>query len=57
MNLLCIIVDLENFKFLILEKPEINFFYLIRETQTMSVWRTKPVEKILDPKFFITSEE
>ena len=32
-------------------------FYLIGETQTMSIWRTKPLEKILNPKICITSEE
>ena len=32
-------------------------FYLIGETQTMSIWRTKPLDKILNPKIFITSEE
>ena len=32
-------------------------FYLIGETQTMSIWRTKPLEKILNPKIFITLEE
>ena len=32
-------------------------FYLIGETPTMSIWRTKPFEKILNPKICITSEE
>ena len=34
-----------------------KIFYLIGETQTMSIWRTKPFKKILSPKFFITFEE
>ena len=34
-----------------------KIFYLIGETPTMSIWRTNPLEKILNPKFFITSEE
>ena len=32
-------------------------FYLIGETPTMSIWRTKPLEQILNQNFFITSEE
>ena len=56
MIFLYILVDIEIFKFFILEKQEINFFYLIEETQTMSIWRTKPLDKILNPKIFITSE-
>ena len=38
-------------------KTRNKIFYLIGETQTMLIWRTKPLEKILNPKFFITSEE
>ena len=38
-------------------KTRNKIFYLIRETQTMSIWRTKSLEKILNTKFFITSEE
>ena len=34
-----------------------KIFYLIGETPTMSIWRTKPLEKMLNPKIFITSEE
>ena len=34
-----------------------NNFYLIGETPTMSIWRTQPLEKNFNPKFFITSEE
>ena len=46
--------DLQIFYF---RKTRNKIFYLIRETQTMSIWRTKPLEKILNPKFFKTSEE
>ena len=38
-------------------KTRNKIFYLIEETQTMSIWRTEPLDKILNPKFFITSEE
>ena len=31
--------------------------FLIGETPTMSIWRTKPLEKNLNLKIFITSEE
>ena len=34
-----------------------KIFFLIGETPTMSIWRTKPLEKILNPKILITSEE
>ena len=46
--------DLKNFYF---KKTRNKFFYLIGETQTMSIWRTEPLEKSLNPKSFITSEE
>ena len=32
-------------------KTRNKFFYLIGKTPTMSIWRTKPLEKILNPKF------
>ena len=32
-------------------------FYFIDETPTMSIWRTQPLEKIFNPKIFITSKE
>ena len=59
MNFLHIFVDIEIFKFLILETLEINFFffYLIGETQTMSILKTEPLDQIFNPKFFITSEK
>ena len=38
-------------------KTRNKIFYLIGETQTMSIWRTKSLEKILNPEIFITSEE
>ena len=39
------------------KKTRNKFFYLIGETQTMSIWRTEHLEKSLNPKSFITSEE
>ena len=38
-------------------KTKNKIFYLIDKTPTMSIWRTKPLEKILNPKIFITSKE
>ena len=46
--------DFQNFEF---RKTRNKIFYLIGETLTMSIWRTQPLEKIFNPKFFITSEE
>ena len=57
MIFLYILVDIEIFILLIFEKQEINFFYLIGETQTMSIWITEPLDKILNPNIFITSGE
>ena len=34
-----------------------KIFLLIGETPTMSIWKTQPLEKIFNPKIFITSEE
>ena len=34
-----------------------KLFHLIGETKTMSIWRNKPLEHIIVPKPFITSEE
>ena len=34
-----------------------KLFHLIGETKTMSIWRVKPLEHIIVPKPFITSEE
>ena len=34
-----------------------KLFHLIGETKTMSTWRVKPLEHIIVPKPFITSEE
>ena len=38
-------------------KTRNKIFYLIGKTQTMFIRRTKPLQKILNPKFFITLEE
>ena len=46
--------DFQNFEF---RKTRNNNFYLIGETQTMPIWRTQPLEKTFNPKFFITSKE
>ena len=46
-----------DFKIFDFRKTRNKNFYLIGETQTMSIWRTKPLEKILSQKFCITSEE
>ena len=46
-----------DFQIFDLRKTRNKKFYLIGETQTMSIWRTKPLEKILNPKTFRTSEE
>ena len=46
--------DFQNFYF---RKTRNKNFYLIGETPTISIWRTNPLEKILNPKFFITSVE
>ena len=32
-------------------------FYFIGETQIMSIWRIESLDKILNPKIFITVEE
>ena len=34
-----------------------KLFHLIGETKTMSIWKNKPLEHIIVPKPFITSEE
>ena len=46
--------DFQIFEF---RKTRNKNFYLIGETPTMSIWRTQPLEKIFNPKIFITSEE
>ena len=46
--------DFQIFEF---RKTRNKNFYLIGETPTMSIWRTQPIEKIFNPKIFITSEE
>ena len=46
--------DFQIFEF---RKTRIKNFYLFGETPTMSIWRTQPLEKIFNPKIFITSEE
>ena len=46
--------DFQNFDF---RKTRNKFFYLIGETQTMSIWRTEPLEKILNLQFSITYKE
>ena len=46
-----------DFKIFYFRKIRNKNFYLIGETSIMLIWRTKPLEKILNPKFFITSEE
>ena len=47
--------DFQNFDFR--NTRNIFFFYLIRETKTMSIWRTKPLDQIFNPKVFVTFEE
>ena len=46
--------DFQIFEF---RKTRNKNFYLIGETPTMSIWRTQPLEKLFNPKLFITSEE
>ena len=46
-----------DFKIFDFRKNRNKNFYVIGETPTMSIWRTKPLEKILNPKIFITLEE
>ena len=46
-----------DFQIFYFRKTRNKIFYLIGETQTMSIWRTEPLDKILNLKFFITSEE
>ena len=46
-----------DFKIFDFRKTRNKIFYLIEETQTMSICGTKPLDKILNPKFFITSKE
>ena len=46
--------DFQIFEF---RKTRNKNFYLIGETPTMSIWRTQSIEKIFNPKIFITSEE
>ena len=46
--------DFQNFNLI---NTRNKIFYLIGETQTMSIWRTNPLDQILNPEIYITSEE
>ena len=46
-----------DFQIFYFRKTRYKNFYLIGKTPTMSIWRTMPLEKILNPKIVITSEE
>ena len=46
--------DFHNFDF---RNKRNKQFYLIKETQTMSIWITEPLDQILNLKIFVTSEE
>ena len=46
-----------DFQIFYLRNTRNKIVYLIGETQTMSIWRTEPLDQILNPKIFITSKE
>ena len=47
----------KDFQIFDFRKTRNKIFYLIGETQTMYIWRIEPLDKILNPKIFITSEK